>query len=105
MTAEYPTILIRLYEDGRVAVDKDLFMSYEDGLTIPANIGHITLLYEKEEYTDIYVVSSKPGHVQAYLEGFLIGRNIDYVERKTLSSSKEYQKLIQNSFNKLRVEE
>lgn len=99
---EYPCILVRLYEDGKVEVDKDLYFDYDSELDISLN-GYITLLLEKEFYTDIYVVSNRPGVCQAYLEGFLIGRNIDYIVRKDLLAEKDYQMLVQTSFSKLRV--
>ena len=101
---EYPCVLVRLHEDGQIEVDKDLYLKYEDGLEIP-HTGYVTLILEKELFTDIYIVANTEGQTQTYLEGFLIGRNIDYVARKNISSSDEYKKLIQTAYNKLMVKE
>lgn len=101
---EYPCILIRLYEDGKVEVDKNLFFNYEGELKLTTN-GYMTLLMDKEICTDIYILGQTPGICQAYLEGFLIGRNIDYISRKDLLDDEDnYQKLVNLSFTKLRVE-
>lgn len=102
---EYPCILIRLHEDGKVEVDNDLFLNYhEEELPIP-NMGYMTLVWEKASYTDIYVVARTMGQAQTYLEGFLIGRNLDYIPRNLISSSIDYQKIVQQSYNKLRIKE
>jgi hypothetical protein len=100
---EYPCVLVRLHEDGKVEVDKDLYLDYEGELNVTLN-GYLTLLLEREFHTDIYIVGHTPGICQAYLEGFLVGRSIDYISRKDLLAEKDYQMLVQSSFSKLRAE-
>lgn len=101
---DYQCVLVRLYDDGKVEVEQNLYFNYAKELNLEYN-GYITLIMEEEFYTDVYVVSKEKGTLKAYLEGFLIGRNIDYVTRSDFSSSDGYSKLVNNAYQKLVVKE
>lgn len=100
----YPCALIRLHEDGKVEVDKELIFDYPTPLDLSYN-GYVTLILREETFTDIYVVGTTEGTTKAYLEGFLLGRNIDYIKRSSLDSEEGFKFLIQTSFERLVIQE